>query len=294
MVHTKKKRMPPKGATLRELYLYSGNICAFKNCRTYLLDDDGNWIGEVAHIEAAEDNGPRANPKLTPDERRQASNLMLLCRNHHQIVDSSPEKYTVEELRNMKAEHEKWLMNGLSGMLDKILDDSSDSSPITLPQHAMYFALGGNDPDMHDYDRCLEKFAKHVQKLPIPDRRLLVHLIRRSDIDPDYRGELMVDTEEVFRALVTSKGKHAQKFDYESIVYNLKHSNFLDCVSDYENPMLRDHVRLTHQIDGIDFIYDIYYIAKAKAGEDGLPDLPTLESIFIDLDFSIFGQELAV
>ena len=46
------KRLQPKGNTLRELFLKSGNLCAFPGC--LMMDPEGNFIGEVCHIEAAE------------------------------------------------------------------------------------------------------------------------------------------------------------------------------------------------------------------------------------------------
>ena len=34
-------------------------------------------------------------------------NLLLLCRDHHKLVDNKPEIYTVEKLRAMKIKHER-------------------------------------------------------------------------------------------------------------------------------------------------------------------------------------------
>ena len=50
---------------------------------------------------------------MTEEERDRYSNLLLLCRNHHKIVDDHPEKYTVESLHRIKQEHESWVRNSL-------------------------------------------------------------------------------------------------------------------------------------------------------------------------------------
>lgn len=65
----------------------------------------------MAHIHANSDIGPRADTNLTPKERVNYSNFILLCANCHKKVDSAPEKYTVECLKSMKKEHENKIVN---------------------------------------------------------------------------------------------------------------------------------------------------------------------------------------
>jgi hypothetical protein len=40
-------------------------------------------------------------------------NLLLLCRNHHKLVDDQPETYTESALRLLKTNHEQWVTNTL-------------------------------------------------------------------------------------------------------------------------------------------------------------------------------------
>jgi hypothetical protein len=75
--------------------------------------DDPTLIGEICHIVARKPSHARGDSTLTREERDRYSNLILLCRNHHKIVDDNPEKYTVELLHNMKQEHEEWVRNSL-------------------------------------------------------------------------------------------------------------------------------------------------------------------------------------
>lgn len=69
--------------------------------------------GHVAHIVAAEDNGPRANPSIPRPERQAYTNLLLLCFKHHQQVDDHPDEFPVERLQEMKAQHEAWVAQQL-------------------------------------------------------------------------------------------------------------------------------------------------------------------------------------
>ncbi|MGA9367780.1 MAG: HNH endonuclease [Steroidobacteraceae bacterium] len=63
-------------------------------------------VGEVCHIKAARPDGPRYAPDQSTTDRHGYDNLILLCRNHHKVIDDDPEAYTVERLDRMKADHE--------------------------------------------------------------------------------------------------------------------------------------------------------------------------------------------
>jgi hypothetical protein len=91
--------------TLRELHLKSGNLCAFPECNHLMMNKDGTFIGQICHIEAAEDGGERFNENMTDDERAAFANLMLMCYEHHTITNDVDE-FPVESLQQMKAEHE--------------------------------------------------------------------------------------------------------------------------------------------------------------------------------------------
>lgn len=99
-------------AEQRKLFARSGNRCTF--CRR-LLTADGSppdrlvVLGEMAHIVAERPQGPRGASPVPLEERNRAENLILLCNNHHQLIDSQPQTYTVEKLRAMKEAHEQWV-----------------------------------------------------------------------------------------------------------------------------------------------------------------------------------------
>lgn len=97
----------------RILCLRSGNKCA--KCRrelTIKLEEGGDRysvIGEMAHIKGEKSGAPRYDPNMTDKERNAYPNRILLCRNHHKLIDDHPSKYTVEKLHQMKREHEQWV-----------------------------------------------------------------------------------------------------------------------------------------------------------------------------------------
>lgn len=103
-------RKAPKLDTLRALFAKSGNCCAFPGCKNKIINNKNKLIGEICHIEAAEEGGERYNPKQTDEERRHYDNLILLCHEHH-VETNDVQEYTVNKLKNMKKVHEAKFIN---------------------------------------------------------------------------------------------------------------------------------------------------------------------------------------
>lgn len=105
----------------------SGNICAFPDCGLLLTavgppDNPVVVLGEIAHIVAESPNGPRGNSPMSIQERNSYSNLILLCNQHHQLIDSEAAlaTYTVERLTAMKEKHESWVERSLRGRVNDV------------------------------------------------------------------------------------------------------------------------------------------------------------------------------
>ena len=137
----KVKRLRPTPSTARELYVLSGNICAFPSCEALLLDKTGAFVGEICHIEAAEQGGPRFNPDMTNEDRRKASNLILLCRNHHARVDQT-EKHSVQSLRKMKKDHQAKFSNPGKKILEKLIDWTRGEPTKVTNLQRLYAVIG--------------------------------------------------------------------------------------------------------------------------------------------------------
>jgi hypothetical protein len=71
------------------------------------MGDDGYVkVGEAAHITAASPSGARYDASLTPEERRDFSNGIWLCREHAHQIDHDEKHFTVEGLRLWKRDAE--------------------------------------------------------------------------------------------------------------------------------------------------------------------------------------------
>ena len=83
----------PPIATIKRLFLRTGNWCAFPNCTERLVENGGLLIGEVCHICADKAGGKRYDPTHTDEERQSYENLIVLCPNHHPRIDSDESTY---------------------------------------------------------------------------------------------------------------------------------------------------------------------------------------------------------
>lgn len=117
------RRLPDKD--IKILFSLSAGRCAFPGCRTECVIqetalDSHAVIGKIAHIYAHSDKGPRANDALGAKERDSYPNWILLCANHHDVIDKQQNTYTAETLFSWKADHEKWIKERLTEELPNI------------------------------------------------------------------------------------------------------------------------------------------------------------------------------
>lgn len=61
------------------------------------------------HTSSESDDGPRGVSPMTKKQRDAYPNRVLLCLEHHKIVDDDPYHWTVDRLLQVKAEHEAWV-----------------------------------------------------------------------------------------------------------------------------------------------------------------------------------------
>jgi hypothetical protein len=114
--------------THKLLWGRSGNMCAFPGCRKILVvdktsSDDPSIIGEEAHVVAKKEDGPRGKSDLTEEQRDKYDNLILLCNEHHKIIDDQQNEYTIKKLHSFKIKHETWVKENLNEDPKKNRDD---------------------------------------------------------------------------------------------------------------------------------------------------------------------------
>ena len=104
--------------TLKLLWGRAAGRCAMADCRVELFVTEDDYdpvcvIGEMGHIAASSNAGPRAKVDLDVRARDKYKNLILLCRNCHRKVDTLKRSYSDERLLEIKASHEAWVRTAL-------------------------------------------------------------------------------------------------------------------------------------------------------------------------------------
>jgi hypothetical protein len=120
-------------ATVKRLY-GSATSCAYPGCDAPLIryandHDEPILNSQIAHIRAASSDGPRFDPAMTDEERRQLQNLLLLCYSHHAEVDMPElaERYPAEVLAD-------WRRDQMHGRSETELPDELATRVIELDQ----------------------------------------------------------------------------------------------------------------------------------------------------------------
>lgn len=89
--------------------------CSICRCKVVWESTTGSrsLTGEIAHIVGAKRSAARGRAAFSSD-RDGPDNLMLLCREHHKIVDDNEAEYTVVRLHEIREEHLAWLETQLT------------------------------------------------------------------------------------------------------------------------------------------------------------------------------------
>ena len=101
-------------AQLRKIVVASHACrCAFPDCNQ-ILSIDNTFIGEIASIVALHESSPRFNKEADRSKLLSPDNYLLLCPNHHSIIDRQSNIYTIEWLKMARDNHLKQIRTTLS------------------------------------------------------------------------------------------------------------------------------------------------------------------------------------
>lgn len=124
----------------KRLWAKSGNRCAISKIELVFDpagETDESIIGEECHICARNPGGPRNDPSLSAVEVEEYSNLILLSRNYHKVIDDNPSYYTAQRLTNIKKSHEEWVRNTLDFEIRNIKSTKFPESKIAFLTHIL-------------------------------------------------------------------------------------------------------------------------------------------------------------
>ncbi|MCS4230422.1 hypothetical protein EDF77_2687 [Stenotrophomonas maltophilia] len=278
----KVERLPPKPSVLRKLYLMSGNRCCYPDCDHRMVDADGDFVGEVCHIEAAEAGGQRFNSDRTNEENRDISNLMLMCPNHH-TKTNNVSLFTVAKLSVMKSKHESKFLNIERKIANSISDSTDDNTIVAAKNLKRLNRVLGHELDASELSEMVDTLGKYVARLesvPEPTRNFLgavalrMYKIRETGAVYQEHGTFRISASDVQQAL--SLGSRRIK-DRCGLLENYGLGSLYE-TGDHEMPWAVS----IRSVDGWPLWFDLAEFAKSE-GID-------FSTFWKDLDFSSLDE----
>lgn len=142
------------------------------------MDDEGDFVGEICHIEAASEGGERFNPDQSNEDRRGFDNLLLLCHRHH-VKTNDVNAYPVSKLKEIKAAHERKYSQIEEKMNASITDASLEGEGVIEARNLL--RVLEEVGDFHETRLAeMSQFAERVRELPLSTRSLLCIAARRA------------------------------------------------------------------------------------------------------------------
>lgn len=108
-----KNRDDFKKSTIDRAAARVGYRCSYPECPNATIgasmksNDSVSTLGVAAHICAAAKGGPRYDENMTVEERRSIDNCIWLCQFHARLIDTDESTYTIDILKEWKANAEK-------------------------------------------------------------------------------------------------------------------------------------------------------------------------------------------
>jgi len=187
-------RLAPTEATIKVLFALSGNRCAFPGCSHSLVNDSGQVISQVAHINGVRPNAARFDPNADPKELRQPENLLILCYEHH-ITTDDVSIYAVERMREIKRVHEARFGGIVSGLRGTV-EDATKATVVRVPDSLAAYARvndlheSADQAHLQSFRSELVAFLEVATKLTPDIRTVLSVVIDRGDEDGESVFEL--------------------------------------------------------------------------------------------------------
>ncbi|WP_172591445.1 hypothetical protein [Shewanella xiamenensis] len=205
----------PNAHTQRRLFASSAGYCQNPSCSKKLFDEANGkkfLIAELAHVFAAQDDGPRANVKLSEEERGAFENLIVLCANCHTMVDKAPDAFPDSMMRRWKRDHEQKLLNLFGIQKFKDRQTARNSVYKLLIENRTVFEMYGphieqaNNPE----SGAAEQWKRKVLTIIIPNSRKILSIV-------DTNNHLLSDDEEVTKEIFRQHIDDLEAFHIEEV-----------------------------------------------------------------------------
>lgn len=191
----------PNAHTVRKLFAASAGHCQNPNCLRELFIDLPKakfHVAEMAHVFAANDDGPRANAALSEEERGAFENLILLCSLCHTTIDKAPEAYPDSDIVRWKRDHSEKIRALFGVTTFENRSEARDAIESLLAENYQIFKDYG--PHIEDAKNpesgAAERWGRKVTEKIIPNNR---KILAQLDANKKLLTENEATTVEKFR-----------------------------------------------------------------------------------------------
>jgi len=166
-------------------------MCSFRGCSEKLSVEDAAGVapytlGEMAHIKGNKAGSNRYDPSQSDVERDSYENLILLCPNHHTLIDKRENEieYTVDLLHEMKSEHERYISNRLAQEKFETVEQLKDRVSIYLSENRQvweqYGPVSENAQRNPSNDQIYALWTSARLSTIVPNNREIVKVLQEN------------------------------------------------------------------------------------------------------------------
>lgn len=173
---------------IKLLWSNAAGRCSFTDCNERLTVEQAahsapHTLGEMAHIKGKNKGSNRYDETQIYEQRDSYENLILLCPNHHTLVDKpeNEEMYTIDVLLKMKICHEASISKRLDSVKISDIDTLKDEISIYLAENRqVWFQYGPLSENAQKNPHSEEIYAIWVSErlsTIVPNNRIIVSLV---------------------------------------------------------------------------------------------------------------------
>ena len=199
---------------IKKLWGLAAGHCAFPECPypelLYFLEErDPTVIGEMAHVIAERENGPRG---IAGGGTNSYENLILLCPTHHRLIDKTPAGIFPEDIvHQWKITHESRVREALK---PKTIQDKKglfrEIARILAENHQIWRQYGPESEEANSNPVSSAALIWSLRKLDriVPNNRRIINLLQAN--------QEFIDVSEF--DLITKFSEHAEGFEMNCYV----------------------------------------------------------------------------
>lgn len=167
----------PKPLTLNMLFANAAGRCQFEGCNKPVLFDELTLKiynkSNVAHIVASSPRGARGDEIRSHQLSDKLDNLMLMCPEHHKLIDDFVEDYPEDRLLEMKRKHEE----AIAMQCGLIYKEPSEILMVSSP-------IKGRTPVTVNFNQCADAVKPEKRVASVHGQRIKI------EIEGDYHSSV--------------------------------------------------------------------------------------------------------